>query len=333
MPYIRNLAKRCAMGVFAVAVAVAGAGFAQELDPTGDWDIEVDMGGSPMEASLTVIKNDDGTYSGVLNSPMGELTLESVTYVPGKSLSFNETIGEGETAMEFKFEGTFSGPDNFEGALESSMGPMQIKGTRAEPKSPLTGTWKITAESQIGTLKRDLVVYKSGKAKYVTEEQSFTVKNLAVEGNAVTFDVTLELQGQELPLAFEGTYDGDSLTGEFLAEGSAVAEVSGTKAPAADLESVAGDWDVQGDTPLGEVVATMTLAEGASTFTTDDGESEITYLEIDSDFVQFNVTVLFQGTAYPVSFEGYNKGDTLKGEFIMDGASVAYVEAARSASD
>lgn len=333
MPYIWNLAKHGAMGVFAVAILVAGAGFAQELDPTGDWDIEIDMGGSPMMASLTVIKGDDGTYSGMLNSPMGALTLESVTYVPGESLSFNETIGEGETAMEFKFEGTFSGPDNFEGTLESSMGPMQIKGTRAEEVSPIAGTWKITAESQIGTLKRDLVVYKSGKAKYVTEEQSFTVKNLAVEENAVTFDLTLEFQGQELPLAFEGTYNGDSLTGEFLAEGSAVAEVSGTKAPAAGLESIAGDWDVHGDTPLGELEATMTLAEGASKFTTDDGESEITNLEIDSDFVQFDVTILFQGTEYPVSFEGYSKGDTLEGEFMMDGASVAYVDAARSASN
>ncbi len=333
MPYIRNLTRQGAMGVFAVAIAVAGAGLAQELDPTGDWDIEIDMGGSPMMASLTVIESDDGTYSGTLNSPMGELTLESVTYVPGESLSFNETIGEGDTAMEFKFEGTFSGPDSFEGFLESSMGPMQVKGKRASSESPIAGTWKITSESLLGTLERDLVVYKSGKAKYVTEEQSFMVENLAVEADAVTFDVTLEVQGQELALAFEGTYDGDSLTGQFLVDGNAVSEVSGTKAPATGLESVEGDWEIHADTPLGELEANLTLADGASKLSTDEGESEVTNLIIDSDFVQFDVTVIFQGGEYPVTFEGYKKGDTLEGEFLMGGSPVAYVVAARLASD
>ena len=333
MQHIRNLAKQGAVCIFAVAIAVAGAGFAQELDPTGDWDIEIDMGGSPMMASLTVIKNDDGTYSGILNSPMGELTLENVTYVPGESLSFNETVGEGDTAMEFKFEGKFSGPDNFEGMLESGMGPMPIKGKRAAFESPIAGLWKITSESQLGTLERDLVVYKSGKAKYVTEEQSFDVENLAVEGDAVTFDVTLDLQGTELVLAFEGTYDGDSLTGEFLADGSAVAEVSGTKAPAVGVESVAGEWEILADTPLGELVAKLTLADTGSKLTTDEGESEVTNLDIDSDFVQFDVTVIFEGGEYEVTFEGYNKGETLDGDFVMGGSPVASVVATRVASN
>ncbi len=200
-------------------------------------------------------------------------------------------------------------------------------------ESPIAGTWKITSESALGTLERDLVVYKSGKAKYVTEEQSFTVENLAVEADAVTFDVTLEIQGQELPLAFEGTYDGDSLTGQFLADGNAVSEVSGTKAPATGLESVEGDWEIRADTPLGELVANLTLADGASKLTTDEGESEVTNLEIDSDFVQFDLAVIFEGGEYEVTFEGYNKGDTLDGDFLMGGSPVASVVATRLASD
>ncbi len=333
MQSIKTLLKHGAVAIFAVAIAVAGAAFAQELDPTGDWDIEIDMGGTPMMASLTVTKNDDGTYSGTLNSPMGELTLENVTYTPGESLSFNETVGEGETAMEFKFEGTFSSPDTFEGVLESSMGPMPIKGTRAGLESPIAGLWKITSESQLGTLERDLVVYKSGKAKYVTEEQSFDVENLVVAGDAVTFDVTLDIQGQELALSFEGTYAEDTLTGQFMADGSAAAEVSGKKAPAAGVESVAGDWEILADTPLGELVAKLTLADAGSKLTTDEGESEVTNLDIDSDFVQFDVTVIFEGGEYEVTFEGYNTGETLDGDFIMGGSPVATVVATRAASD
>ena len=333
MQYIESLFKRGAVGIFAVAIVVAGAGFAQDLDPTGDWDIEIDMGGTPMMASLTVIKNDDGSYSGTLNSPMGELTLEKVTYVPGESLSFNETVGEGDTAMEFKFEGKFSGPDTFEGVLESSMGPMPVKGTRAAMESPIAGTWKITSESQLGTLKRDLVVYKSGKAKYVTEEQSFDVENLAVEGSAVTFDVTLDVQGQEFTLAFDGTYEGDSLTGQFLMDGSTVAEVSGTKAPATGLDSVEGAWEIRADTPLGELMASLTFAEGGSKLSTNEGESEVTNLDFDSDLITFDATVIFEGGEYELTFEGYNKGDTLDGDFLMGGSPVASVVAARETSN
>ncbi len=333
MLFIKTLLKQGTVALFTVAIVVAGAAFAQELDPTGDWDIEIDMGGTPMMASLTVTKNDDGTYSGTLNSPMGELTLEKVTYVPGESLSFNETVGEGDTAMEFKFEGTFSGPDTFEGVLESAMGPMPIKGKRAVFESPIAGLWKITSESQLGTLERDLVVYKKGKAKYVTEEQSFDVENLTVEGDAVTFDVTLDIQGQELALAFEGTYEGDTLTGQFMMDGSAAAEVSGTRAPAPGIESVSGDWDILADTPLGELVAKLTLAEGASKMVTDEGESEVTNLDIDLDYVQFDVTVIFEGGEYEVTFEGYNTGETLDGEFIMGGSPVATVVATRAESD
>lgn len=327
MQYLPKLMKFTSMCAFALAIAVTGAVFAQ--GPEGDWDIEIDMGGTPMAATLVVIKAEDGTYSGMLKSPMGDLTLEHVLYTPGESLSFDEKIGEGDAAMEFKFEGKFSDPDTFEGILESSMGPMGVKGTRAVFESPLAGVWKITSESQLGTLERDLVVYKSGSAKYVTEEESFKVTDLNVDGDAVTFDVTLDIQGQEMTLSFEGTYEGDSLTGQFMADGSAVAEVSGTKAPDAGLAAILGEWEMRADTPLGELVAKMTFGEESSTLVTDEGESEITNLSMDVDYVEFDVTVIFEGGEYEVTFEGHAKGETLEGDFIMGGSPVASVVATR----
>ncbi len=320
-----------AFAVLAVALTLSGTAIAQEVDPAGRWDIEVNMGGTPMAATLDIVKNDDGTYSGTLNSPMGELSLEKVDYVPGESIGFNETVGEGDTAMEFKFEGKFTDDDHFAGLLETSMGPMDVTGTRASDESPIAGTWKITSESQLGTLKRDLIVYKSGNAKYVTEDQSFAIENLVVEADAVTFDVTLDIQGQELALAFKGTYLEDSLTGQFFMDGAAAAEVSGMKAPAAGIETVAGKWDVIADTPLGELTAVLTLAAEGSSLSTDEGDSEVTNVMIDSDFVQFDVTVLFEGGEYEVTFEGFNKGKTLDGDFVMAGAPVATVIATRAA--
>lgn len=331
MQYLRMIMRHGTLALLVLAVAGAGTAFAQEDDPTGDWDIEIDMGGAPMAATLTVTKNDDGSYSGMLNSPMGNLTLEHVIYSPGESLSFNESVGEGDTAMEFKFEGKFTGPDSFEGVLESAMGPMPVKGTRASSESPMAGIWKVTSESQLGTLERDLIVYKSGQAKYVTEEQAFTVTDLTADGSAVTFDVALDIQGQEMALSFEGTQDGDSLSGVFNADGSEVAQVTGTREPKPTIASVAGTWDILADTPLGELVAKLTLAESGSNLSTDEGESEVTNLDFDANLVIFDVTVLFEGGEYDVTFEGVNNGNTLDGDFLMDGSPVATVSATRQA--
>ena len=316
-----------ALAVLALALATAGAASAQ--DPSGDWDIEVNMGGSPMAASLTVTKNDDGTYAGVLNSPMGELSLSKVNYTEGESLSFNETVGEGDTAMEFKFDGTFTNADTFEGVLESAMGPMPVKGTRASSESPMAGVWKVTSESQLGKLEREIVVYKSGKAKYVTDESDFAITELTADGSAVTFDVTLDVQDQALDLSFEGTQDGDKLDGVFNMDGQEAATVTGARQPAPTIASLAGDWGLTADTPLGELVATLSFAETGSKLKTDDGDSEVENLDFDANMVVFDVTVLFEGGEYEVTFEGVNSGTSLDGDFLLDGSPVATVSATR----
>src|SRR5690554_6757546 len=115
----RKIMKTKFLGYACLAVAMLIGGIAGAQDPTGKWDVEVDMGGTPLMAQLEVKKNDDGTYAGVLNSPMGEMALEKVDYTPGETIGFTETIGEGDAAMEFSFNGKFTSPDSFEGNLVS----------------------------------------------------------------------------------------------------------------------------------------------------------------------------------------------------------------------
>jgi hypothetical protein len=175
-------------------------GFAQDAaapDPTGLWNVEVDMGGTPLAATLTVVKNDDGTYGGTLNSPMGPMSLEKVDYKPGESISFSETIGEGDTAISFTFEGKFTDADHFEGKLVSeTMGEMMVKGARGKPENPLAGVWNVTSDSQLGKLERKLVIYKNSSGKYISEDAEYKISNLAVNGDAVEFDVTVSAQAR-----------------------------------------------------------------------------------------------------------------------------------------
>lgn len=296
-------------------------------DPTGLWKVEVDMGGTPLLATLNVHKNTDGTYGGTLNSPMGEMSLDNVQYTAGESLSFSETVGEGDTAISFTFEGKFIDADHFEGKLVSeTMGEMTVKATRGSADNPLAGIWAITSDSQLGKLERRLVVYKNGSAKYVTDEAEFKVNNLTVEGDAVNFDVTVSAQGQELPLHFKGIHAGDSLNGNFQMDGSDVAVVTGTKQKLDLVAAAAGNWDLAAETPLGPFEAKLTFGPGATgKLVSAEGESPLENVGADGDMIEFDVNVLFQGESYRVTFEGITKDAEINGEFIMDGSPVATV--------
>ncbi len=311
---------------FALAAALPAA--AQSApDPTGLWKVEVDMGGTPLLATLNVHKNDDGTYGGTLNSPMGEMSLDNVQYVAGESLSFSETVGEGDTAISFTFDGKFTDADHFEGKLVSeTMGEMAVKAARGSADNPLAGIWAITSDSQLGKLERKLVVYKNGSAKYITDEAEFKVNGLTVEGDAVNFDVTVAAQGQELALHFKGIHAGQSLNGNFQMDGSDVAVVTGTKQTVDLVAAAAGNWDLAAETPLGPFEAKLTVGPGAAgKLVSAEGESPLENLGSDGDMIAFDVNVLFQGESYRVTFEGTAKDAEMNGEFIMDGSPVATV--------
>lgn len=303
-------------------------------DPTGTWDIEVDMGGTPLLATLVVNKNDDGTFSGTLNSPMGEMSLEKVDYTPGESITFEETVGEGDTAMSFKFDGKFSGPDTFEGQLVSeALGEMAVKGKRGgAAENPMAGVWDVTSDSQLGKLERKLVVYKNGSGKYVSEDAEYKVAEVAVTGSDVTFAVTVSAQGQDLPLTFKGTQSGDALNGNFSMDGNDVAVVTGKKSNVDILAASAGVWDLTAETPLGPLEAKLEVGPGAAgKMISAEGESPLSAVGADGDMLEFEVDVLFQGESHHVTFEGFAASDSIKGEFIMDGSPVADVVCVRAA--
>ncbi|MCH7911187.1 MAG: hypothetical protein IIB38_16430 [Candidatus Hydrogenedentes bacterium] len=64
--------------------------------------------------------------------------------------------------------------------------------------------------------------------KYSGDIGSFDITNVVVDGNAVTFDVTLEVQGQSLPSKFVGTLEGGVISGD-LNYGAGKAVMKGEK--------------------------------------------------------------------------------------------------------
>ena len=293
-----------------------------EPDYAGDWTITLDFGGTPLPGKLTLVASDDGTYKGVLSSIQGNTEIETITIEGGK-VSFEAEVDMQGTPMKISFVGKIDG-DSLSGVLSSDMGDMNLTGERAKPEGGIVGTWKLTSESALGTLERDLVINADMTGKYITDDNEFDIENLTVDGENVSFDLTLDVQGQEMALNFQGKLDGDSLAGEFFADGSSVAQVTASRAGAGpgDVSAFVGSWDLDADSAIGPMKQKLTVNEdGSAAFSSDGVDSDVTNLRVEGDQLKFNVSI--QG--YDLEFAGGIVEGQLKGDYLMGGDSVAQV--------
>lgn len=84
--------------------------------------------------------------------------------------------------------------------------------------NPFVGTWNLVVESALGTTEQTLVVGSDMTGAIDIDGASVEITNVATDGNNATFDVVFDIQGQELDAKFEGTIDGDSISGEYVTE-------------------------------------------------------------------------------------------------------------------
>jgi len=316
MKYLQSGIEKVSLALLAFLITLSPVATFADGDPIGNWSIVVDMGGTPVKASLVVAKNDDGSLGGKLQNAMfGEAEVTDVKF-DGENLSFKQTFGEGDTAMEFTFAGTLSG-NSFEGMLNSeAMGEMKVTGTR-DVAVTFYGTWEITSNSQLGELVRELVVNSDGSGTY----NEFDISDFALDGNAVSFNVTIDVQGQDMPLELQGTYSGKEFTGNFLADGNSVSELTGkqTKGAAPDLSAIAGTYaaevDAQGDIIEGTITVTASSADFEGT--------EFTDITFDGTKLTFHIDYDADGQVLPLDFEGTVSDTEITGDYNMDGSPVA----------
>ena len=81
---------------------------------------------------------------------------------------------------------------------------------------PLVGTWSIAIEAGGEAPELTLTVANDLTGAFTSpdSETPFQITEVVVEGNAVSFKVVFNVQGQEIPASFKGTVEGDVLEGE-----------------------------------------------------------------------------------------------------------------------
>jgi peptidyl-prolyl cis-trans isomerase A (cyclophilin A) len=206
-------------------VLVAGLSPAQ--GSVGEWDAKMEFNGQEITAKLIISKGPEGTLVGTWVSERGEGELSNVKFEDGV-LSFVRTLsfGGGE-GIELAFEGTIEG-NQLNGMFITDFGEMAVGATRAvAARSPLVGLWDVTSDSQLGVLKRVLVIDADMKGTYESDEAKWPIRNVSFEEGKVSFGVTVDIQGQELPMEFAGQLDGTKIVGTHsVAELGPVADVT-----------------------------------------------------------------------------------------------------------
>jgi hypothetical protein len=86
------------------------------------------------------------------------------------------------------------------------------------PPPAVVGSWNLVIETPIGTQESVLVVDGTTElleGKLVSEQGEAAVRDVVFDGGKLVFALTIDAQGQQMDLTFEGLVDGDSISGAF----------------------------------------------------------------------------------------------------------------------
>jgi len=302
-------------GLVALMLCVGVPSLAES--PVGEWTIVSNAGGQESEATLTITE-EDGKLSGTVVSELGSLDIEDPTFEDGV-LKFDITIDAQGQVFELAFEGKIDG-NVMDVSWGSDFGDFPGEGTRAVSATPI-GEWKIVTDAGGQVIESTLTISEKDGALSGSidgDAGSQEIGEPSVEGNVLTFDITIDAEGQSLELAFSGTIDGDSMDiswgsefGDFPGEGTRGGGVS-----------LAGEWAMVGDFGGQIIESTMTISEKdgeiMGSIATDTDTMELTDLSLEGDVLEFEITVDAEGQMLDMPFTGKIDGDTLEGTFATE---------------
>ncbi|MHC4072185.1 MAG: hypothetical protein ACYTGS_09165 [Planctomycetota bacterium] len=188
----------------------------------GTWQMTLKREDREFNSTMAVKADKEGKLSAIWQSERGTLEIPDVQYERG-NLSFKMERKTEERQWQASFDGTIEREtDTLTGTLKSSRGEIGAVGKRAG--TALIGTWILESTSERGTRKQRLRVNTDMSALYGT----IPVKNVALEGDKVTFKIVLEFGDQKFEMEFAGKLEDSKLAGEMTSERGSW-KIAGTK--------------------------------------------------------------------------------------------------------
>ncbi len=298
---VRKIKKFIVVGIAIAGCVLLSSGNHVSADdgPVGTWDLTADFGGRTNESSLTITKAGD-ELTAKMQSPRGERDLDEVSFADGV-LKFDMTFDRQGQQMTLHFSGKVDG-DKLDGNWASDFGEFPVSGKRTGAKASVVGTWKLMVDSPLGNNARELVIKPDMTGSYGggSEFPTFPLKNVKVDGDSATMDVTLEGQGQTIECTITLKIDGDKVTGS-LDYGDGEAKIVGERAK----NPIVGTWKLMVDSQLGKnerelmIKPDMTGTYGGG----DLPAFELSNVKVDGDTATMDVTLEFQGQEIPATIK------------------------------
>jgi len=274
----------------------------------GDWQVKMKFGEREMESILSFSRNEEGQYTGQWISFWGMNELKDVKFEDNK-LSFTQVMRFQDQESTSKFTGTIE-EGEISGLLVSDRGETEVTGKRA-PRTPRgVGSWemKIKAGEREYTGTLTITADKEGNLSgtWTSSRGESKVTDVKYENRKLTFKRVIQIENNQMEMAFEGTVGYNSLEGVFKSErGESAAE--GTLVGA----SLIGTWNLDIESERGDRKQRLRVNSDMSALY---GSTLIKKINLDGDKVSFKYVRQFGDQEYETSFEGKIAESKLSGE-------------------
>jgi hypothetical protein len=201
---------------------VAGARIERMPRAAGSWAAKTKMGEREYTSTIDIKPAGEGKLAVDWKSERLERTVSDVTYERGQ-LAFKVKSKMEDREWDATFQGALE-EDKLTGTMKSERGEASVEATRIGAAA--IGTWNLEIASERGARKQRLRVEPDLSAWF----GSTRVEKVTVDGDKLSFKISLEFGDQRFEIGFAGSVKDNALTGE-LTSTRGTQKVTGTKAP------------------------------------------------------------------------------------------------------
>jgi hypothetical protein len=261
-----------------------------------------------MESILSFSRDADGNQTGSWISFWGINELQDIEYSEG-NLSFSWVVNmpQGETRTS-KFTGTIE-DGALSGTLSGEMGEMKVEGERM-PRTPrICGSWEMKISMGEREFTSTLVITADDEGElageWVSQWGENEITDLQYERGALSFKRTTKVQDREFESTFEGTVEGNAITGMIKSE-RGEAEVTGSRIG----EDLIGTWMLEITSDRGARNQRLRVNPDLSALY---GSIAVDKVELADNAVSFKVEQTFGERTFEISFAGTIDGNKMTG--------------------
>ncbi len=277
----------------------------------GDWDVKMEFGeGRQMNAILSFSRDGEGNLTAQWISLWGVNDLKEVKFEEGK-LSFVQVVQFGDNEFTSNFTGTIE-EGKLTGTLTSDRGESKVQG-QPRPRIPrAAGTWEmkfkigdrdVTTKLVIGTDKENNLA-----GQWESQWGEHTITDLEYGRRTLAFKRKSKFQDQEMDSTFEGTIQGDTLTGTMKSQMGDI-PVEGTRL-GADL---IGMWNLEISAEWGQIKQRLLVNPDLSGLY---GSLPVKKINFEDGKVNFTLVMEFGDQPFEMNFAGKINDGKLTGEMV-----------------